>query len=123
MVIIFVKNMFGTYIFSFQDNTELTSNDVIHFPLASEEDSEPSLCDISDKFGHCASYDSVVRYETGLSIQRMETNKTVPKGFRPGVFAVAVWDNIDMVEETGSGSGTTHHTNGILVQPSVSEFD
>ena len=250
MVIIFVKNMFGTYIFSFQDNTELTSNDVIRCPLASEEDSEPSLCDISDmpihktdiknielyhtgmavkksiadqskwnidwpptsetisqqecaklvpvelfnllalvtnateevppsdtfvevtdearaklvsicmdtiylsshgriqtpkslalgltlqhltgsttisnllhKFGHCASYDSVVRYETGLSIQRMETNKTVPKGFRPGVFAVAVWDNIDMVEETGSGSGTTHHTNGILVQPSVSEFD
>ena len=53
----------------------------------------------------------------------METNKTVPKGFRPGVFAVAVWDNIDMDEETGSGSGTTHHTNGILVQPSASEFD
>jgi predicted DNA-binding ribbon-helix-helix protein len=242
--------MFCTFIFSPQDNIELTSNDIFHCPSASDEDSEPSLCDISGmpihktdmknielyhtglavkksiadqsdwninwpptsevisqeecaklvpvelfnllalvtnateevppsdtfvevtdearaklvsicmdiiylssngriqtpkslalgltlrhltgsttisnllhKFGHCASYDSVVRYETGLAIQRMETNKTVPKGFRPGVFTVAVWDNIDMDEETGSGSGTTHHTNGILVQPSVSEYE
>ena len=217
--------MFCTFIFSPQDNIELTSNDIFHCPSASDEDSEPSLCDISDmpihktdmkntelyhtglavkksiadqsdwninwpptsevisqeesaklvpvelfnllalvtnateevppsdtfvevtdearaklvyicmdiiylssngriqtpkslalgftlrhltgsttisnlwhKFGHCASYDSVVRYETGLAIQRMETNKTVPKGFRPGVFTVAVWDNIDMDE-------------------------
>ena len=51
-------------------------------------------------------------------------NKTAPNGFCPQVFSVAVWDNnIDLDEETVSGSGTTHHTNGILVQPSVSEFD
>ena len=50
-------------------------------------------------------------------------NKTAPNGFCPKVFTVAVWDNIDWDEETVSGSGTAHHTNGILVQPFVSEFD
>lgn len=39
--------------------------------------------------------------------------------FHPGRFTIAVWDNIDMDEETGSG--TTHHTNGILIQSNVGE--
>lgn len=29
---------------------------------------------------------------------------------------VIVWDNIDFGEETTNGAGTTHHTNGIMVQ-------
>ena len=82
-----------------------------------------TISNLLHKFGHCASYDTIVRYETGLAIQRMETNKTAPKGFQPGVFTIAVWDNIDMCEETGPGSGTTHHTNSILVQPCLSDVD
>ena len=82
-----------------------------------------TVSNLLHKFGHCASYDSIVRYETGLATRQIEMNKTAPKGFCPKVFTVAVWDNIDLDEETVSGSGTTHHTNGILVQPSVSEFD
>ncbi|KAK6167860.1 hypothetical protein SNE40_021792 [Patella caerulea] len=41
---------------------------------------------------------------------------TYPTDFRKKPNTVLIWDNIDFCEETISGHGTTHHTNGIGIQ-------
>ena len=66
--------------------------------------------------GHCSSYDSVVRHETSLAEAHTLADTKVPLGFSKGVPTIAIWDNIDWLEETVTGAGTTHYTNGILVQ-------
>ena len=40
----------------------------------------------------------------------------VPAGFEKNRHATVIWDNNDFQEETSTGEGTTHNTNGILVQ-------
>ena len=35
------------------------------------------------------------------------------------MFTNLAWDNIDRLEETLTGKGTTHRVNGIVVQPNV----
>ena len=45
---------------------------------------------------------------------------TVPSNIRSSVFTVFCWDNNDINEDTPSGAGTTHCTNGIVVQQQVS---
>ena len=66
------------------------------------------------KFGHCASPDTIFSYKTALGNYRLSQAGKVPEGFKVG--SIPVWDNIDFSEETSSGKGTTHHTNGILIQ-------
>ncbi|KAJ8050587.1 Vesicular integral-membrane protein VIP36 [Holothuria leucospilota] len=41
---------------------------------------------------------------------------SLPQNILPGTFTTLVWDNIDFGEETLSGKGTTHSTNGIMIQ-------
>ena len=71
--------------------------------------------------GHGISYDSTVRLETALARRQMHLGSEVPSEFVPGEFAFCVYDNIDFAEETLSGKGTTHHTNGILVQAELTD--
>ena len=66
--------------------------------------------------GHASSYDSTIRHETSLAEAHILADTKVPVGFAKGKHTIAVWDNIDWLEETLSGAGTTHFTNGILVQ-------
>ena len=73
------------------------------------------LVRILSGLGHCSSRDSVVRLETSLALSEAEHG--LPKGTVCKIFTILVWDNIDFEEETPSGSGTTHHTNGIIIQP------
>jgi len=46
-------------------------------------------------------------------------NKRVilPSTVKPNVFTNLAWDNIDRLEETLSGQGTSHRVNGIAIQP------
>jgi len=37
----------------------------------------------------------------------------------PHLFTTLAWDNIDQIEETLTGEGTTHRVNGIIVQPTT----
>ena len=74
------------------------------------------LLQILAKFGHCASSDTILSYETALAKYRVSQAGKVPEGFKVGSIPTVVWDNIDFNEETSSGKGTTHHTNGILIQ-------
>ena len=54
-------------------------------------------------------------------IQQQEAHMaTVPSNIKPFGFTVFCWDNNDILEETPSGAGTTHCTNGIVVQRQVS---
>lgn len=40
----------------------------------------------------------------------------LPQNTKPGLFTTLAWDNIDRLEETISGEGTSHRVNGIAVQ-------
>ena len=49
-------------------------------------------------------------------IQQLCTDNIVPEGFIKKIPTSVIWDNNDFREETPSGEGTTHNTNGLLVQ-------
>ena len=78
------------------------------------------LLSLVNRLGHCASANTVIALETSLAELQL-SSQPVPKGFAESVPTIAVWDNIDFGEETRSGAGTTHRTNGILVQAKVRE--
>ena len=40
----------------------------------------------------------------------------IPAGFSKKTPTIIVWDNIDFGQETQTGHGTMHHTNGLMVQ-------
>ena len=43
----------------------------------------------------------------------------IPSNIQPHVFTNLAWDNIDRLEETISGGGTSHRVNGLAVQRKV----
>ena len=64
----------------------------------------------------------VLEIETALAESHMEAQEhgvIIPKVICANVFSTFCWDNIDLLEETLSGRGTTHCTNGIVVQRQV----
>ena len=63
--------------------------------------------------GHACSYDTIMRIETALAVQQLNSSKDIPANFTEKKITVMVYDNIDFCEETLSGAGSTHHTNGI----------
>ncbi|XP_041359488.1 uncharacterized protein LOC121375875 [Gigantopelta aegis] len=69
-----------------------------------------------NKFGHCASPDVVRGLETSLAELQLLSVDAIPQGFQKGKLTIFVWDNIDFAEEAITGAGTTHHTNGIMIQ-------
>ena len=42
-----------------------------------------------------------------------------PPNIQPNVAVVMCWDSTDINEETLSGHGTTHYTNGIVIKRAV----
>ena len=78
------------------------------------------LLELLNGFGHVPSYDTVLRAETGIAYQQLETKEEgfIPPGFEVSKITVLVYDNIDFLEETLSGAGTSHYTNGIMFQVS-----
>lgn len=75
-----------------------------------------------NRYGHGISYDQVLEIETALAeshIEAQEHGVILPKVICANVFSTFCWDNIDLLEETLSGRGTTHCTNGIVVQRQV----
>ena len=76
-----------------------------------------------NRYGHGMSYDQVLEMETRLAenlFEEQEHGVILPKVVSPNVFSIFCWDNIDLLEETLSGRGTTHCINGIVVQRQVS---
>ena len=77
------------------------------------------LVDLLHHFGHTASGKTILRLEDAIAQLQGSDNKDVflPSGFHRDTPTFLVFDNIDFNEETPTGKGTTHFTNGIIVQP------
>ena len=74
------------------------------------------LIDILNGLGDCSSHSMVLEHDTALATKQLSKgDDMLPEGVSPK-FTMLVWDNIDFSEETLSGKGTTHSTNGILIQ-------
>ncbi|XP_070569267.1 uncharacterized protein [Ptychodera flava] len=79
-----------------------------------------SLIGLLNGLGHCVSHSKVLEHDTALAIQQLHGDG-LPPGFCQEVFTTLVWDNNDFGEETLSGKGTTHNTNGIIIQRSLGD--
>ena len=81
------------------------------------------LVEMLNKFGHGLCNSLIQEVETAFA-QRYLTNIEedgvfIPRNIHPNVPVVFCWDNNDINEETLSGHGTTHCTNGIVIQREV----
>ncbi len=75
------------------------------------------LIQILNGLGHSALHTSTLEHDTALAQHQLSLGElAVPKGIKDGQFTTLVWDNIDFGEEMLSGKGTTHSTNGIIIQ-------
>ena len=77
---------------------------------------------ILNRFGHTISYSELLELESSMAMKQLQKEKegiSLPSNIVPNVFTTFCWDNNDLNEQTLSGSGTTHCTNGILVQRRV----
>jgi len=75
------------------------------------------LIELLNGFGHCVSHSVVLEYDIALAELQLNSSDIVPVGYITRVPTTVIWDyNNDFMEETFSGAGTTHNTNGVLVQ-------
>lgn len=77
------------------------------------------LINILNRLGHSVSYAQMEEIDTALCLQKLSASGSdiaLPSNIHPGVFTTLAWDNIDRLEETISGEGTSHRVNGIAVQ-------
>ena len=81
------------------------------------------LIQIINRCGHGVSYTQLEEIDTALCLQKMakasEDRVPLPEKIQLYVNTTLAWDNIDRLEETLSGEGTSHRVNGIAVQPRV----
>ena len=78
------------------------------------------------RFGHGLSASQVQEVETEMAQQLLDkrtpsTNSDVfvPSNIQPESFVQFCWDNNNILEETLTGTGTTHCTNGIAIQRKI----
>ena len=78
------------------------------------------VINILNRLGHCISYTSHEELETQVAMEALRVRDAetvfVPKDIVKNSMAILVFDNIDRLEETLSGEGTSHRVNGILIQ-------
>eukprot|EP00057_Strongylocentrotus_purpuratus_P019489 XP_011673963.1 PREDICTED: uncharacterized protein LOC105442958 [Strongylocentrotus purpuratus] len=75
------------------------------------------LIGLLNGLGHCSSNSQVLEHDTALAqLQIQRGENFIPPNILPSVHTTLVWDNNDFGEETLSGKGTTHNTNGIILQ-------
>ncbi|XP_041466296.1 uncharacterized protein LOC121416845 [Lytechinus variegatus] len=74
------------------------------------------LIGILNGLGHSVSRPVVLEHDTALAKRQLALGHAIlPDGIQP-IFTTLVYDNNDFGEETISGKGTTHNTNGIIIQ-------
>ena len=75
-----------------------------------------------NRLGHSVSYSQFEEIDTALCLQKLALSAgdvAMPANIYPSVFTSLAWDNIDRLEETVSGEGTSHRVNGIAIQRKV----
>ena len=83
------------------------------------------LVEILNHFGHSLSNSVIQEVETSMVerqiAQAVDGYVYIPPKIQSHVPVVMCWDNNDINEETLSGHGTTHCTNGIVIQRTVQQ--
>ena len=78
------------------------------------------LIQIVNRCGHGMSYSQIEELNTALCLQKLaatpENMIPLPDNIKPYISTSLAWDNIDRLEETLSGEGTSHRVNGIAIQ-------
>ena len=74
------------------------------------------LTKILNGFGNAASHSAVLSLDTALAYKQLNSDVVIPNSIVKNTLTTIVWDNIDFREETATGFGTTHMTNGIIIQ-------
>ena len=81
------------------------------------------LIHMVNRLGHGVSYSQLEENDTALCLQKLAATENhrvvIPTPLQPGIFTTLAWDNIDRLEETLTGKGTSHRVNGIAVQPKI----
>lgn len=78
------------------------------------------LIGLLNGLGHCSSNSQDLEHDTALAHLQMERGDIhIPENIRVEIPATLVWDNNDFGEETLSGKGTTHNTNGMIIQQAM----
>ncbi len=75
-----------------------------------------------NRYGHTLSYGVIQKYEKARVAQLHGDDRKsliLPPTVKARVPTSFVWDNNDLCEETLTGAGTTHVTNGIIIQQGV----
>ena len=93
-----------------------------HIPLSygvRTLDENVELIEMLNRLGYGVSYSQLEKNDTALCLQKMAANLNqklvLPGTIQPNMFPNLAWDNIDRLEETLTGEGTTHHVNRIAV--------
>lgn len=68
--------------------------------------------------GHCVSYSKILELQTAIAEQIILSDNVLPHSVlhSSNRFTHYCWDNFDLLEETPTGSGTTHSVHGICLQ-------
>ena len=79
------------------------------------------LIKIFNRRGHGISYSQWEELDTALCLQKLAASDKddipLPDSILPCIPTTLAFDNIDRLEETLTGAGTSHRVNGIIVQP------
>ena len=79
------------------------------------------LIKILNRLGHGISYSQLEEMDTSFCLQKLEASDKddipLPDSILPCIPTTLAFDNIDRLEETLTGAGTSHRVNGIIVQP------
>ena len=80
------------------------------------------LIQILNRCGHGLAYSQIEEFNTAMCLQKkaMNPENTVPfpDNIKPHISTSLAWNNIDRLEETLSGGGTSHRVNGIAINTS-----
>ena len=80
---------------------------------------------ILNRFGHVMSESQLEEVETAFAEKHLSQSgqgEVIPANIVPSSYITLCWDNNDIAEETSSGQGTTHCTNGIIVEAHARSF-
>ena len=112
-----VKSLGQDILYVLNNRTFLTTKHILLPFTVKTLTGNVELLKILNRLGHGVSYSKVAEIEVALASQKLSEAETiVPSAIQRNIPATLVFDNIDRLEETLSGSGTTHRVNGIVVQ-------
>ena len=76
---------------------------------------------ILNRLGHCVSYSILEEIDTALVLQKLAMLPRIgfplPSNIMLYMDVTLGWDNVNRLEETLSGAGTSHRVNGMIAQP------